>query len=364
MIVAAIILFIIYLSIFYQIKITPKTRNFTNDIKISVVVAAKNEEENVGNLISSLQKQIFSMNNFEIIIVDDNSTDSTFEIAKKYSTRHNNIKVLRAENKIYTGKRGALQVGIDNAEYNHILITDADCIASKYFVKSYSNKFKENFDFVFGVSPITQENSIVNKIACFDNLRVHILSFSFANIGLPYSAAARSFGFSKGSFNKISGFKNTTDTLSGDDDLLLREAVKNNLRIGTVYNEDAFVFTKAKKTLSEFINQKSRHTSTSSYYTTLIKIILGVWHILNIFMIISPLLILSNINFVYLFLIKLIGDIFIVKSLMKKFSYNFSIVDIVIHQIIYEFLLILIFLKSFSMRNRWSTNVEGIYILL
>ncbi len=355
MIVAVLIVLLIYISIFYQLKKTPIIRNYQSEVKISIIVAAKNEETNIATLIDSLQKQKFSMDNFEIIIVDDNSTDSTFETAKNFSTEHNNIKVIKAENKIYKGKRGALQVGIDKSEYDYILITDADCIASKYFVKSYSNRFSENYDFVFGVSPILQENNLVNKIACFDNLWVHILTFSFANIGLPYSAAARSFGFSKVSFNKISGYKYTIDTLSGDDDLLLREAVKNKLRIGTIFNEDAFVFTVAEKTLSQFINQKSRHTSTSGYYSKLVKIMLVVWHSLNIFMISSPLLVFTNFNFIYLFITKLIADIFIIKFLMKKFSYKFTIMEIITLQIIYEFLLIIFFIKSFSMRDKWST---------
>ncbi len=355
MIVAAIIVFIIYISIFYQLKKTSNSRFFNNELKISVVIAAKNEANNISNVITSLQKQKYSLDNFEIIIVDDNSKDSTFAIAKSFSTDHNNIKVIKAENKIYEGKRGALQIGIDKSEFDYILITDADCIANKNLIKSYSNRFNENFDFLFGVSPIIQENSFTNKIACFDNLWVHILTFSLANIGLPYSAAARSFGFSKLSFNKISGYKNTTDTTSGDDDLLLREAVKNNLRIGTISNEDAFVFTKANKTFSEFISQKSRHTSTSGYYSNAIKITLGVWHLLNIFMILSPLFIYADFNFVFLFVTKLIGDVFILKLLMRKFSYKFSFIEIVVHQIIYEILLIIIFIKSFSMRNRWST---------
>lgn len=355
MIVAAIILFIIYISIFYQLTKTTKSSVSNNELKISVVVAAKNEAENISNLISSLQKQRYSLDNFEIIIVDDNSSDSTFDLVKGFSTEHNNIKIIKAENKIYKGKRGALQIGIDNSEFDYILITDADCEPNKYFIKSYSNKFIENYDFVFGVSPIIQENSFTNRIACFDNLWVHILTFSFANIGLPYSAAARSFGFSKSSFNKLSGYKETLDTISGDDDLLLREAVKNNLRIGTISNEDAFVYTRAKKSLSEFIIQKSRHTSTSSYYSILPKLVLGFWHLLNIIMLFSLVLIFFDFSLFSLFVTKLIGDIFIIKILMKKFSYKFNITEIVIHQIIYEVLLIQIFIKSFSMRKKWST---------
>ena len=87
---------------------------------------------------------------------------------------------------------------------------------------------------LFGIAPFYQKKNLVNKISCFENLRSSVLSFSMASIGLPYTAAARNFGFSKNAFESLGGYSKTKDTKSGDDDLLLREAVKNKLKIGVV----------------------------------------------------------------------------------------------------------------------------------
>lgn len=353
MIALAICIFLIYLAIFIQLRKSQKHKSFNHIVNLSIVIAAKNEENNITRIINSLLNQHFPKENYEIIIVDDNSEDSTFEVANSFSIEYKNVKVLKAENKKYNGKRGALQIGIDNSLHDFILITDADCVANNGFIKSYSDMFQRDYDFLFGISPIIQNNLLANKIACFDNLWVHILTFSFTNIGLPYSAAARSFGFKKISFDKISGFKNTTDTISGDDDLLLREAVINKLNVGTVIHENSFVFTESKKTFPEFLNQKSRHTSTSNYYTLKIKLILGTWHILNLIMLFSLFFVALEQNLILLFIVKMLGDFFIVRFLMSKFAYNFNLFEILPLQIIYEIILIISYFLSFFKKNKW-----------
>ncbi len=244
MIIAVIIFLLFSLILIYGNLINtfePGLGNSTT--KISVIVAAKNEAQNIPSLITSLSKQNYPKQNYEVIIIDDNSEDQTFEITKKSIEGLSNFIILKVVEKKYVGKRGALQFGIEQAKHPNILITDADCTASENWIKAFSTKFYAGYDFIFGVAPYKKNNSFINKVACFENLRTHILTFGFAKLGLPYSAAARSFGFKKESFIKIEGFKNTTDTLSGDDDLLLLEAVKNNLKITTLTDPEAFVFS-------------------------------------------------------------------------------------------------------------------------
>lgn len=345
--------FLVYIIVFLKFKSQKSKTNNKKDLRISVIVSAKNESENISSLLNSLSNQEYDKDSFEVIIVDDESSDNTFSIIENQIKTFPNFSVLKAANKIYEGKRGALQIGIEKARYPYILITDADCEPAEYWIKSFSIKFNFGFDFLFGIAPLKQVDTLANKIACFDNLWTHILSFSFANAGLPYSSSARSFGFNKTSFNKIEGYKNTTETLSGDDDLLLREAVKNKMKIGIVTEEKAFVFSSAKNSVKDFINQKSRHTSTSSFYSLKLKIILAVWHLLNLFFLISPVLVWLNQSFLYLFLFKFIADIVIVKLLMRKFFYRFNLSEILYVQFIYEILIIVNFLNSFRKRNSW-----------
>ena len=352
--VIAIIIFLLFSFLLFYANIK-KSKQITSDsnTKLSVIIAAKDEEKNIPKLILSLSNQTYPKENYEVIIVDDNSKDKTFEIAKNIIYELPNFEILQVLNKKYKGKRGALQYGIEKSKYPNILITDADCEAEPNWIQKFANKFNAGYDIIFGIAPYKQTRTLINKIACFENLRTHILTFAFANIGLPYSAAARSFGFKKKSFEQIEGYKNTTETLSGDDDLLLREAVKNNFRIATITEPDAFVFSETKKTFKEYLQQKARHTSTANYYSFSRQLLLGFWHLLNLFFLFSPFLIFFNIRFSVLFLIKFLTDIIIANLLMKKFGYRFNIFEIIYLQIIYEILLIINYINGLFSKRKW-----------
>lgn len=354
MIIVIIIFLLFCLILFYgNFKNKSKSLLIDKDNKISVIVAAKNEEQNIPSLITFLSKQDYPKENYEVIIIDDNSHDHTFEVTKKNIEILSNFSVLKVSRKKYIGKRGALQFGIECSIHPNILITDADCKPQKNWIKEFASKFNEGYDFIFGIAPYQQNNSLINKIVCFENLRTHILTFGFAGIGLPYSAAARSFGFKKESFLNIEGYQNTTDTLSGDDDLLIREAVKHKLKIGTLKNKDAAVFSTAKNTLMEFINQKARHTSTSNYYSYSIKFLLGLWHLTNLVMMFSPILMIFNVNFIFLIICKIIFDLLLIRIFMKSFLYDFGFVQIIYLQFIYEILIIVNYIKGLFSTNRW-----------
>lgn len=321
---------------------------------ISIITAAKNEVKNLPLLIEALLKLDYPKDNFEVIIVDDNSSDGTFLKAKELTEALSNFTIIKAENKKYEGKRGALDIGIKKCKNDYILITDADCLPEKNWLKEYSQKFNEGYDFLFGIAPLIKEKSFINKISCFENLRSHILTFFFAKISQPYSAAARNFGFNKIAFYKLGGYRNTTQAQSGDDDLLLREAVKHNLKIGTVEAKGSFVFSKTQKTFKEYFRQKARHVSTSNHYLLKHKLAIGGWHLANLFCLFSPALIYFSELFLIPFILKLIFDSIVVLSKQKKYGYTFSFIEIIYLQIIYEIFLIVHYIYGSIAKPSWK----------
>lgn len=353
-IIFTLFIFSIYILIFLKFIFSKKLDFYSDEIKISIVIAAKNEEKNIPTLISALKNQNYPVNNYEVIIIDDNSTDNTFELTNELIDNLPNFKITKATNKIYKAKKGALQFGIEKSNFNYLLITDADCNPQSDWLRSYSNKFSKGYNFLFGVAPFYQSHILVNKIAAFENLWTHILTFSFANIGLPYSATARSFGFDKMSFLKLEGYKNITNTLSGDDDLLIQEAYKAKFKIGVVTNKNSFVFSYSKTSLREYLNQKARHVSTSKYYNLVSKTLLLVWHLLNILFLFSIFIIPLKSIFSILFLVKIFADIFLVKTSMKYFSYKFNVVEIIYLQVLYELLLIVNYLRGRLTKINWK----------
>src|ERR1039457_3799263 len=146
-----------------------------NLLNISIVISAKNEANNIPSLLNSLKNIEYPENNFEIILVDDNSSDLTYYQADGFRNELPNLKVIKVENKKYPGKKGALAIGINNTVNDYILITDADCIVSPGWLQIYSEKFILGYDFLFGNAPFLNQPGFVNTISRFENLRTFLL---------------------------------------------------------------------------------------------------------------------------------------------------------------------------------------------
>lgn len=102
---------------------------------ISVVVPTYNEEENISSLIESLLLQDYPKDRYEIIIVDNNSSDKTFELALKYP-----VKALKQVKK---GRPATINMGILASKGEIIANTDADCIVDKYWLSNIARCFNE-----------------------------------------------------------------------------------------------------------------------------------------------------------------------------------------------------------------------------
>jgi cellulose synthase/poly-beta-1,6-N-acetylglucosamine synthase-like glycosyltransferase len=349
------ILILINLLVIFSLNgLNNGSKNGSYEVNISIVIAAKNETENINELIDHLRNLDYSPEMYEVILVDDSSTDNTQIKMKEQTETLNNFSILSTKTQRTIGKREALSLGIQNSKYPYILITDADCRPEPNWIKSYSKKFEQGYEMLFGIAPFYQKKNLVNKVSCFENLRSSVLSFSMASIGLPYAAAARNFGFSKNAFKSLGGYSKTTNTKSGDDDLLLREAVKNKIKIGVVTEPGSFVYSETKKYYSEYFQQKARHTQASFHYLKKHQLILGFWHLMNIAFAFSPLLMIINPLFGILLPSKLLTDLLVVKLNQTKFSYNFSIVEIIYLQIFYELLLVVHFMNARFADIKWK----------
>ena len=151
-----------YLKNWNDLKYLPGRNNLDNIPFISVVVAARNEEENISHCIQSLLRQDYPADKFEILIVDDFSTDKTAELIKKFETSVTNLKYLSSiaieQGNIISYKREAIQTGINASKGKYILLTDADCIVPTTWISTYSEQFmKEDYVFIGGPVIISDE---------------------------------------------------------------------------------------------------------------------------------------------------------------------------------------------------------------
>lgn len=322
--------------------------------KLSVIIAAKNEEKNIDQLINSLSNLNYPEENFEVIIVDDNSDDNTYDLIQEQIADKNNFRLLKADQKKLEGKKGALLIGIESAQNNFIVIADADCKPEINWLKAIASKLDAGFDFVFGVAPIESGKTLVQKLSAFENLRNTYLTIAAVGINIPYSASARSFAFRKKSFERTGGYSNTTQTISGDDDLLLREAVKNKMIIGTLIDPEAFVYSAAPASFDEYKKQKIRHIKTSFYYSLKQKLFLGIWHLVNLASLFSVLLTLISPIFLLPFLVKLFFDLFIIIKHQQDLGQDFRFYEIIYLQILFEIFIVINFFNSIFNKSEWK----------
>jgi cellulose synthase/poly-beta-1,6-N-acetylglucosamine synthase-like glycosyltransferase len=355
---------IFYVLIFFSVVLKISLDDFKNlngeensifkFLQFSIIIAAKNEESNISRLITALTNLNYPQANFEVIIVNDSSNDDTFHLAKKLTGGLENFTVISAINKKYEGKRGALAYGISLAKHPIIAITDADCVPEINWLLCLSSKFNAGCDFTFGIAPFYQNNKLVNKVSCYENFMNSLLAISAANFGLPYSASARNFGFKKDAFEKMDGYKYTTETISGDDDLLLREAVKKGLKVCTLTSPGSYVYSETKRTFNEYFSQRARHTQTSFHYPFKQKLFLAFWHVMNLVLVFSPAFIFISKIFILPFLIKIIFDTATAVIYQNKFGYRFLIFEVIYLQFIYEIFLIVHFIKAKFGKIEWK----------
>jgi glycosyltransferase involved in cell wall biosynthesis len=135
-------------------------------IKISIIIPARNEEENIGNLLAALQQQTYPARLFEIIVVDDHSTDRTAAIVQQFPS----VKLVQLkEENINSYKKKAIETGIAAATGELIVTTDADCIPPNEWLQTIAS-FKTEKNSVFVAAPVVLNcnSSIVQIFQAMD----------------------------------------------------------------------------------------------------------------------------------------------------------------------------------------------------
>ncbi len=356
-----IIIIISLIIALFNILIIRAFRGIENNLKsnnslceISVVIPFKNEAKNLPALLESLKSIEYPEDKFEVIFVDDSSNDNSVQLIKNLSKR--NIKLVTAHNKKFPGKKGALEIGIKESNYDVIAITDADCIVEKKWLQSISDKTSEGYDVVFGYSPFIKGKNLISEISRYENLKNFILYFASASLGFHYSATARNFAFKKSTYNKINGFQNFSETLSGDDDLFIRECVKRKLKIDYYLYKSSFVFSYPPENFKKYFLIKSRHLKTSHHYLLKHQIVLGVWYSVNLLTVIF--LFFAPISFIFFipFAVKIIFDFVIQTMIKKKIEHDFNLPEIFYLELLYQILVVINFIGSILVKDFWDKS--------
>ncbi len=244
---------------------------------ISVIICAKNQLGNLKILIPYLLNQ--SHPNFEIVIVNDRSTDGTrkfLDDQRKSTSKLTLVHVEETPGHI-DPKKYAITLGVKAAAHEKLIFTDADCYPnSNHWLIHLSSGLTDDRSIVLGYSGYEKEDGFLNYFIRFETIWTGSQYISLAALGHPYMGVGRNMGYKKSLFLNSKGFNGYQKLTGGDDDLFVQKNA-NPINTSIVIGPESLVWSKPKQTWREYYIQKLRHLSIGKQYSLKSKAILSVW---------------------------------------------------------------------------------------
>jgi poly-beta-1,6-N-acetyl-D-glucosamine synthase len=268
--ITAVLFFIYSLLILYYRKSWRsiplyQINNTTPHTRFSIIIPARNEEENIGALLRALQAQTYPATLFQVIVVDDHSTDNTAGIVRQFA----NVQLLQLkEDHINSYKKKAIETGIAAATGDWIVTTDADCIPMPGWLSTLA-AFKEEKNAIFIAAPVVIHCNL-SVIQLFQAMDFMVLQ------GITGAAVAKkklsmcngaNLAYSRHVFYEVNGFAGIDSIASGDDMLLMHKIAKQYPdKVHYLKSTHAIVQTQPMKTWRAFFNQRIRWASKATVY--------------------------------------------------------------------------------------------------
>ena len=271
---------------------SPPAKEQSQQHPVSVIICARDEAARLVTHLPGALVQTYPSTH-EVIVVNHNSQDDTRFLLDEFKKTFKGLHIVNLEHEAIgiPGKKYPLSMGIKEARYEIVLLTDADCVpASEFWMHKMQDGYHNGIEVVLGYSPYKKSPGFLNKIIRFDTFHTALQYLSYALAGIPYMGVGRNLSYKKDVFLRNKGFSAINHLPGGDDDLFINKvATKQNTAI--VIDPDTFTLSEPKKTFSEWFRQKTRHYSTAKYYKPLHKFLLGLYSVSH--MLFYPLLIVS-----------------------------------------------------------------------
>ncbi len=353
------LLLLTFLFGWVRIRRQPVPVKDTSCPTISIVVAMRNELSNVESLVHDLSAIVYPSENFEIVLVNDHSTDGTHEETKLRIKDLPGFRLLDLP-KGLEGKKQALRYGIAQARFEIIATTDADCRFSKNWLGCISRYFQQKeTKMLVGVVRLTEGDSFFTRLQVteFNSL----VGSAAATIGLghPILCNGANLSFRKEVFNEVHGYEGNLGIASGDDEFLLRKIFEQYpLGIKFLNFYEATVTTLPQKSIRDFFYQRIRWAGKWRHNSDPIARMLAIFILLSHFAFLG--LIISNFishetNYgLILYKVFLEGILF---SWVARFLHRrFDLLAFLALQIIYPFYVTAIGVFSLVLSYQWKNR--------
>lgn len=329
-------------------------------LSFSVVIPFRNETNNLLNLLKSISELNYPTSLFEVIFIDDASSDDSVARINNYSPKFN-FKILKNKPLSKASKKDAITLGVKNAKFKWILTTDADCILPKRWLLTYNSFIlKNNPYFVAGGVSYCSDSKFITSYQILDNCSLQTTTVAGFGLGTPFLCNGANLGFLKTVFSEVNGYAGNNHLASGDDIFLL-EKIKNiyPTHVKYVKSKDCIVTTKPVSSWKSVIHQRVRWASKIPAQKNKGVIPLGILILgINIYMLVGFVCSLFNIiylgYFLFFILIKAIIDgLYMYKSCVFL-SQRITGINFISAFFVYPILSIVILGKSLTKNYKWK----------
>lgn len=249
---------------------------------VSVLVAARNEEDELPKCLDSLSQQSYPEELCEFIIIDDASTDRTADIVREWSRKDSRFKLqpLQDDPRREMGpKKRALNAGFNICNGAIILVTDADCRHHSNWISTIVRQYDDETSAVCGPVRLISSRNFWERLTAFESIINNILNAAVIGAGCALSCFGANFSYRREAFQTLGGFDTGGSSLSGDDDLFLQKLRQAKRRIRFAESPEAVVITGAPSTAKSAWSRKRRHLSAGRRYQAHWIILAGIIYI-------------------------------------------------------------------------------------
>lgn len=305
MMVLLILLFILLLSYILLMLLYEKgwrlqpafaiPENFIPATKITVIIPARNEEATIAMCVRSIFANDYPKELYEIIVIDDHSTDRTYEVVQSLGAQ--NVKCLKLKDflngaALNSYKKKAIETAIAHSTGALLITTDADCIAEKNWLKNIAALYEQQQPvMIIGAVKFATDKSVLSVFQSLDFMSMQGITAAAHRMKLGNMCNGANLAFSRDAFYEVEGYKNIDHLASGDDYLLMMKMHHRFPdKIAYIKNQDAVISTLPQPTWKSFLNQRIRWASKMGKYDD--KTIVAVLMLVYLF----------NLSFLFLFI--------------------------------------------------------------
>lgn len=326
--------------IYFLTGLLKKNNTAINNEKptVSVIIAARNESNNIGKCVSAILSQSYPPELFEVIVINDRSTDDTADIVKKISEADSNVKLYNVD-EVPSGihpKKYALTIGVEKSSGDLIFETDADVTVGSDWINSTVERFTSDVGLVVGVSNINGDpSSAIENFQIVDFLLLVASSQGSLRHGIPMGGTGQNLAYRKSIFEEVGGLAINSQRYVSNDILFITKVSKTKWNIVGNLNPKSAVSTLPLIGWKQFISQRTRWASNAYWkgLKPLLVFILGINYIMNLFVAVGLVIMVINLTFYFPVIILVIYKFFtellfykIVSHRMDKTSFIRSFV--------------------------------------